>query len=183
MSSIAVTGSASGTGTVTLLAPVTNTNRTINLPDSNGTVLTTATAGVPVNGPAFSARNTASQTGITNAVSTKVLFPSEDFDTNGCFASSTFTPTVAGYYQINAVLDIGAGTVGTALSRIYKNGSLNIFGTGVNGSTMSEVYLTAAGLVYCNGTTDYIEIYVYMSTSNNIVYTGSTFSAAMVRSA
>jgi hypothetical protein len=39
MSSIAMQGGATGTGTVTLLAPVTNTNRTITLPDVTGTVL------------------------------------------------------------------------------------------------------------------------------------------------
>ena len=33
-------GGATGTGTVTLLAPSTSTNRTINLPDSNGTMAT-----------------------------------------------------------------------------------------------------------------------------------------------
>lgn len=43
MSSIAVTGSASGTGVVSLLAPITNTDRTITLPDATGTVLTSAT--------------------------------------------------------------------------------------------------------------------------------------------
>jgi len=40
MSSIAVTGSASGTGVVSLVAPVTNTNRTLTLPDATGTVAT-----------------------------------------------------------------------------------------------------------------------------------------------
>ena len=62
MSSIAVTASATGTGVVSLVAPVTNTNRTITLPDVTGTVLTTATAGVPINGPAFSAYQSSSQT-------------------------------------------------------------------------------------------------------------------------
>jgi hypothetical protein len=33
-------GGATGTGTVTLLAPITNTNRTLTLPDSTGTVAT-----------------------------------------------------------------------------------------------------------------------------------------------
>jgi hypothetical protein len=37
MSSIVVTASNSGTGTVSLVAPVTNTNRTITLPDATGT--------------------------------------------------------------------------------------------------------------------------------------------------
>jgi hypothetical protein len=37
MSLLAVQGGATGTGTVTLLAPVTNTNRTLTLPDGTGT--------------------------------------------------------------------------------------------------------------------------------------------------
>ena len=40
MSLIAMQGGATGTGTVTLLAPITNTNRTLTLPDSTGTVAT-----------------------------------------------------------------------------------------------------------------------------------------------
>jgi len=43
MSLIAMQGGATGTGTVTLLAPVTNTNRTLTLPDATGTVLSSAT--------------------------------------------------------------------------------------------------------------------------------------------
>ena len=39
MSLIAMQGGATGTGTVTLLAPVTSTNRTLTLPDATGTVL------------------------------------------------------------------------------------------------------------------------------------------------
>jgi uncharacterized protein (AIM24 family) len=38
MSLLAVQGGATGTGTVTLLAPVTNTNQTLTLPDVTGTV-------------------------------------------------------------------------------------------------------------------------------------------------
>jgi hypothetical protein len=38
MSSLAVQGGATGTGTVSLLAPVTNTNRTLTLPDVTDTV-------------------------------------------------------------------------------------------------------------------------------------------------
>ena len=38
MSNLAVQGSATGTGTVTLLAPVTSTNRTLTLPDATDTV-------------------------------------------------------------------------------------------------------------------------------------------------
>ena len=40
MSKIKLTGNASGTGTLTIAAPNTNTDRTFNLPDEDGTVLT-----------------------------------------------------------------------------------------------------------------------------------------------
>ena len=39
MSLLAMQGGATGSGTVTLLAPSTSTNRTLTLPDSTGTVL------------------------------------------------------------------------------------------------------------------------------------------------
>jgi hypothetical protein len=40
MSKVAVKGNASGTGTFTIESPNSNTNRTFNLPDASGTVLT-----------------------------------------------------------------------------------------------------------------------------------------------
>jgi hypothetical protein len=43
MSKISLTPNAAGTGTFTIAAPGTNTDRTLTLPDNSGTVLTTAT--------------------------------------------------------------------------------------------------------------------------------------------
>ena len=40
MSKVAIQGNASGTGTLTIAAPNTNTDRTLTLPDEAGTVLT-----------------------------------------------------------------------------------------------------------------------------------------------
>jgi hypothetical protein len=45
MSKVAITGNASGTGTFTLAAPNSNSDRTLTLPDNTGTILTNATAG------------------------------------------------------------------------------------------------------------------------------------------
>ena len=42
MSKVSITGNASGTGTFTLAAPNSNTDRTLTLPDEAGTVLTSA---------------------------------------------------------------------------------------------------------------------------------------------
>jgi len=48
LSKVAITGNASGTGTFTLAAPDSNSDRTLTLPDNTGTILTNATtAGFP----------------------------------------------------------------------------------------------------------------------------------------
>jgi hypothetical protein len=50
MSKIALSGNASGTGTFTIASPNSNTDRTLNLPDNSGTVLTSASNLVGVTG-------------------------------------------------------------------------------------------------------------------------------------
>lgn len=55
MSKIALTGNASGTGTLTIAAPNTNSDRTLNIPDNNGTI---GFAGVPQSGAAKTASYT-----------------------------------------------------------------------------------------------------------------------------
>ena len=44
MSNLSMQGGATGSGTVTLLAPVTNTNRTLTLPDATGALLASGDA-------------------------------------------------------------------------------------------------------------------------------------------
>ena len=51
MSNLTVKGNASGTGTVILEAPNTNSNRTITLPDSTSTLATTADVAAIATGP------------------------------------------------------------------------------------------------------------------------------------
>ena len=43
MSAVQIQGNASGTGTLTIAAPITATNRTLTLPDATGTLLSSAT--------------------------------------------------------------------------------------------------------------------------------------------
>ena len=113
-------------------------------------------------GPAFSAYLSSSQTP-TLSTWTRVNFDTEVFDTNSNFASSTFTPTVAGYYQINAKFRGNISTSTTSiLVALYKNG--NIYDTLarslVNNANLQT--LSVSSLVYMNGTTDYIELFVNM---------------------
>jgi hypothetical protein len=180
MSKIALSGNSLGSGTLTISAPNTNVDRVLELPDEAGTVLTTATPGVPVNGPAFSAYPSSSQS-ISNNTYTKILFQTEEFDTNNNFASSTFTPTVAGYYQVN--LSITPTTTVTLVeAAIYKNGTAikRSYFVGTNGMAITSA------LIYMNGTTDYLDGYGFVSgttpsLSANLALT--YFQASMVRAA
>ena len=149
--------------------------------------LTTVQSGVIAGGtPAFSAYQSVSQTGIANATNTKIQFQTKEFDTNNNFDNVTnyrFTPTVAGYYQVNAgVAWLAAYT--SAILSVFKNGVAYKDGTSINAGTYRS---TINALVYCNGSTDYIEIYGAQSSGSagsiaaaiNYTY----FQACLVRSA
>ena len=139
----------------------------------------TGTAMVSGNMPAFSAY-AGSVTSLSGGGFTKVLFDTEEFDTNSNFASSRFTPTVAGYYQINSSVSVGTGT--QLVCSIYKNGSEYKRGTNV---TVSSNQSVSSSIVYCNGSTDYVEIYGFSGVTQN-TNTGSSlvyFNGSMVRAA
>lgn len=188
MSQIKLSPSASGTGIFTIESPSSNTNRTISLPDNTGTVITTASTFAGT-GPAFSAYANADQS-VSNNTSTKITFQVEDFDTASCFASSTFTPNVAGYYQINGILR-GATTSGTLTGLIitlHKNGSA--YARAQDGiGAVAQGQVCGSWLVYCNGTTDYLELYgiVASGATNSFSYNSvpitSRFSGSLVRAA
>ena len=135
---------------------------------SNGTtIMTIGSTGVTtqVGAPAFSAYASSSQN-FSIGVWTKVLFQTEEFDTNNNFASSTFTPTVAGYYQINTTIAFGANSTSGEAVALYKNGTINKIGTyALNGNVGNRI--SSNFLVYCNGSTDYIEIYAVNNTAAN----------------
>ncbi len=155
---------SSGGGSVTLQEPSTANNQTLTLPDNTGTILTTATPGVPVNGPAFYAYQSSAQS-VSGATTTKVQFQTELFDTANCFDSTTnyrFTPTVAGYYQFNAGVSVGGATQ-LQIANIYKNGAIATQGMD---STASQSAVSA--LLYLNGSTDYVEVYFYTTNAKTI---------------
>jgi hypothetical protein len=170
MSSVVISGDTSGA--ITLSAPAVSGTNTITLPASTGTVM--------VNGPAFSAYQSTAQS-LSTGVATKLLFQTTEFDTASKFTSSTtFTPNVAGYYQVNGCVELSS-TNTTVYSAIYKNGSpykLGSVGTAFSGANVSSI-------VYLNGTTDYIELYGYFGLTQNSQQgiTATYFNACMVRSA
>jgi hypothetical protein len=180
MANLILNGSTSGS--VTLSSPAVSGTTTLTLPTTSGTVLTSAST--QVTGPAFSAYQS-SATSLSSGAFTKVLFATEEFDTNNNFASSTFTPTVAGYYQVNGAVNIDTIT-GLFIAAIYKNGSRYKDGVWINVVAQQTKSLVSS-VVYCNGTTDYLEIYAFNSGSTantvNTAVQGSYFNAVLVRAA
>ena len=172
MSSLVISGDTSGTVTVTVPA-VAGTN-TVTIPASTGTVM------VSGNMPAFSAYQSSAQT-LSTTTNTKLLFQTKEFDTNSNFANSTFTPTVAGYYQVSASMRVGSSAT-TVRMMIWKNGGQYKIGTDVNTYVNNGFVST---LVYCNGTTDYIEAYALIGSGQALsaAQTDTWFNGCMVRSA
>ena len=145
-----------------------------------------------VNGPAFSAYAEATLQTIPNGSLTKVLFQTEEFDTNSNYASSRFTPTVEGYYQINAEVRLdGASGTGEMMIVLYKNGSAYKRGTNQQGTQIAANFwaMQVSSVVYANGTGDYFEIYVQQGSGGTVSVTAvndpsiTWFNGCMLRGA
>jgi hypothetical protein len=143
----------------------------------------TGTAMVSGNMPAFSAYPSSGQTSVSGLV--KILFGTEEYDTNNCFASSRFTPNVAGYYQLNTFVQ-GSWVNSEVAIYVYKNGSNHKIGLDLLIPTGGLNYgVGMSTLVYANGTTDYFEIYLYSGASQTLgsAATNTWFNGSMVRGA
>jgi hypothetical protein len=143
-------------------------------------------AGVAGNGPAFSACQTSSAQSVSANTFTKITLNTEEFDTNNNFASSRFTPTVAGYYQINGSISTTTPLATSVYYNVYiaKNGSQYATTTAF-GSPSNYFSAFVGTVVYLNGTTDFIELYA-QSSGAYTVQTGlvNTFlSGVLVRAA
>lgn len=145
---------------------------------------------VVTDAPAFSAYDTGGNQTVNNSTFTKVNFSNTSFDTTSDFTTSNarFTPSVEGYYQLNAHLSTNAysGNSNNNLMLLYKNGASVARSSGGYNASGAWFYATASALVYANGTTDYFEVYIYQSSGNTItIQQGSVqvrnFSGVLVR--
>jgi hypothetical protein len=154
----------------------------------NGTIvqadLATNVAGT---GPAFSAYASAATT-LTQNSFVKVLFATEAFDTNSNFASSRFTPTVAGYYHITGTIAADVtGVPAVLLASIFLNNSRFKDGSFSAINNAQGGWSTTSSVIYLNGSTDYVELYAYIGGITSITTQASQnathFSGALIRSA
>ena len=112
MSSAILQGGASGTGSMTLLAPNTNSNQTISLPDSTGTMLTTAS---PQSGGVIQVVQTVLQTS-TSTTSTSYVTTNLSVIITPKFSTSKIWVSIAanGVRSNNTTYNVNLG--------LYRNG-------------------------------------------------------------
>ena len=131
--------------------------------------------------PAFSATSSANQSA-SSGVYTKLILDTEQFDTNSNFDNTTnyrFTPTVAGYYQINGTLISPSNATSTSVV-IYKNGSQYVSTVVYHPSVGVTQRFNISTLLYLNGSTDYVEFYG-LQYGGTVLVGGSTMNGSLVR--
>ena len=152
MSKIALSGNASGTGTLTLSAPNTDTDRTLTLPDNTGTLLTGAVSSTSTG--SGTASSIASNT-YTNIVSSLSL-PNNSMIIAyfNITTSNANNPSDATYPMLISTASNSAGTVAAqnGVGVYPKNGISPVTGTLMyfnrTGSTQS---IWLAGQPYAGG--------------------------------
>jgi len=178
------------------LIATSDTSGNIELQNNGTTRMTVSSAGVsfaaqPLIGgvapPAFSAYLGTAQT-ITNNVETKIQFNTELFDTNNNYDPTTnyrFTPTVAGYYQINVTVDNGINTsTGIFYVKIFKNSSSYLEICRMQNQPNTTLKLSGSTVVFLNGSTDNIEVYLFQNSGGNATVPASVntqISGCLVR--
>jgi hypothetical protein len=164
------------------LSTIPSTAGNITVPAVTGTMM------VSGNQQGFSAYLSANQS-ISASTFTKAQFNTTEFNLGSAYDATTnyrFTPTVAGYYQVNLMIYLSgvASTQGNAF--IYKNGA--------NFKSASQVIasnqvIAVPAIIYMNGSTDYIEAYGYAGGGSSIVIAGGAssqycyFQAMLIRNA
>ena len=153
-------------------------SESINLAD-NFAFTGTVTGAGGVNTPAFEAKGSAEQTGVSDNTYTKVSMNTEIFDTAGAYDHSSnyrFTPQVAGKYHVYGMMSLYGGTsdqLQIANLSIYKNGSnYKYLSNNFNNSyPHNEAALYLSTTVDMNGSSDYVELYARANVlSGNVTF-------------
>ncbi len=195
MSQVKIQGNASGTGIFTIASPNSNSNRTLDLPDNSGTVMTSASAltvsqlpaqfsinsGAPAgsfvmdsagrittpNQPAFRAVRTSSFTTTAN-VWTDIVYNSNITDISNSYSTTTgrFTAPVTGAYFFSASSQ-------PFTSGYLVNQQFWVNGSAVSNTAISWNLLPARGdmvmaMLVRLTAGDYIQVRV--ETTNNMTY-------------
>ena len=162
----------SGAGGVALSGD-TSGNLVIQSAGVNVATFTSTGMVTNVGAPSFYAYASTNQTGVSSGTWTKVTLGSESLDSNNNFASSRFTPTVAGWYFFNASIYCATSTNMTnARLSFYQNGGQVLTGPIFYNASTDQI-VNGSGMYYMNGTTDYMELYGIINGGSGAQFAGS----------
>jgi len=200
MSKVVIQGNASGTGNFTIAAPNSNTDRTLTLPDTSGTLVTgddiaingitsDYTSGTALNvdsngivtkpnHPMFRVHpNANSSHGTTD---TKIALNIEEFDVGSNFDTTNyrFVAPVAGKYWFtySTLIQVASGTSNYVRAWLYKNGSAYSDGLGDQGTYGAYQRLTISDSIDL-AANDYVEVYAMGAISSAFTYAAYTWFA------
>ena len=139
MSQVKISGNASGTGVLTIAAPNTNTDRTINIPDTAGDIVTTGDSGT-ITAPMLDGGQTGSAPAF--AVRAWVNF-------NG-----TGTVAIRGSGNVSSITDNGTGNYTVNFTTALANDDYSAVATAYrqtsfyDGGTQTSSYTTSSYNVF-----------------------------------
>ena len=189
MSKVKIQGNASGTGTFTIQAPNSNTDRVLSLPDNAGEILTDASdisQQANTNQVLMVADMSADQS-VSSSTWTKVAFDTALVDSHNWYNTSTYryTPQIAGWYSVSATIGFPNGV--TRYLCAFQVGT-NTYGDNrvfdLLGNSSGAARNSGTRIVYLNGSTDYLETYGWLTSTGTHAFTqadGVMFSAHLVR--
>ena len=130
MSKIALTPNASGTGTFTIASPNGNTDRTLTLPDADGTV---QVSGNPISG------TTGTFSGNVTLGASVLATPTGSAPSYTCRAwvnfNGTGTPAIRASGNVSSITDNGVGDYTVNFTTAMPDANYSISGATTNGGT------------------------------------------------
>jgi len=174
MAALIPSASATGSGTMTLAGPSTNSNQTITIPDATGTMLYKNASGIAQNStqPAFQVNaGTSGNTSFSQNTMTTIPLNTVVFDAGSNFNTSTyrFTAPVAGNYYFYAQVYFRTNVFTNNLY-FRKN---NVDGSYYQFSCSNTVDQSAIISTIINlSVNDYMQIAIYSNTASPVYYRG-----------
>ena len=149
MSKLSLKGNPSGTGNFTIEAPNSNTDRTLNLPDEAGTVLTDVS-------DIESQVKTA-----TNATGSAPVYACRAWV---FFENSAGTPVIANSGNISSITDNGSGSFTFNFTTPMPDTDYATSGYGTGGGAFYQIMGSAKGQGTVNRTNNFQTVFGYVST-------------------
>jgi hypothetical protein len=168
MSKVAITGNTSGTGTFTIAAPNSDTDRTLTLPDEAGTVVTTASTGVMPTRYMFSARKTTAQSGLNTSAQT-ITFQTTTYDVGSNFSSNKFVVPVDGVYNFNFAIPMYNGTNDDEVQLYFQvnDSTFAVFWDQINHNDSGDDYSIQASKMASLSSGDEVRLQIKMSSDTS----------------